>query len=114
MTMLRVSPHASLILLVLAAVCESLGDWRAPNGNLLEEGHIGLIQHDKTRRLEDWEDHNLPIPQQIHLLGHHSKDRDAKGRTKSVWGLRKGKRKTAYGEMTSESDGLITPLYQGY
>ncbi len=103
-----------LVLVVLTAVCESLSDWRATNGDLLEEGHIGLIQHNAERRLENWEDQDLPVPQQIHFLGHHPKIRDSSGRTKPMEGLRKGGRRAANGEMTSESDGLITPLYQGY
>lgn len=104
----------SLSLLLLSVRLQALSDWRSPNGDFLDAGHIGIISHNRERRLEDWEDKDLPVPAQIHFLGHRSRNEGAFGRTKPVDGLRSSHRRTAQGDMTSEQNGLITPLYQGY
>ena len=57
-----------------------------------------------------WEDHTLPVPTHIHVLGQRERHEQATGCSKSVPSLR---RKT-YGGMSNHEDGLITPLSQGY
>jgi hypothetical protein len=124
----------AVLLVSLTTQISALTDWSLPSGGpIADSGHIGLINHDKDRRLEAWEDQALPVPAQIHLLGQHRHSRDGEmGRTKPVAGLRRkdahhrgedaagssssnsNNRRKAVGGMTSDEDGLITPLFQGY
>ena len=51
------------------ATTAQFDDLLGPDGQDLEPGYIGLIQHDVERRLDVWEDHTLPVPTHIHVLG---------------------------------------------
>ncbi len=95
---------------LLCATSVPYDDLQGPDGQDLEPGYIGLVQHDVERRLEAWEDQGLPVPTHIHMLGQTRRDETSTGRSKSVPSLR---RKT-YGGMSNAEDGLITPLSQGY
>ena len=74
---------------LLCATSVPYDDLQGPDGQDLEPGYIGLVQHDVERRLEAWEDQGWPVPTHIHMLGQTRRDETSTGRSKSVPSLRR-------------------------
>ena len=79
-------------------------------GAAMHEGYVGEVVHDRSRKRGLAEDLSLPVPAQVHQLGHVRQRIGQRGLTK----MGKGSRRRLEDSDGEDLPPIITPLYQGY